>query len=85
MGLSRRFADQGVNVSHQKTAPNYAPKLFAEEAEAKKNNLRKCDFETAMRNLFATNKIHVESYGRPSRPYSRLAVLTVEGKPGDYY
>ena len=73
LDLLRRFADQGRNVSDKPTAPNYAPTAFADEADAKKLNQRKADFKAAMARLFSAGKIHVEDYGRPSRPASRLA------------
>jgi hypothetical protein len=53
---------------------NYAPKVFAAEAEAKEARLRKTDFEGAMRRLFADKKIVVETYGRPSNPHERIGV-----------
>ena len=74
MDLLRRFTGQGRNVSDKKTAPTYAPSEFAAEDEAKKHRLKKDDFKPAMSRLFAKGKVHVEQYGRPSRPYSRLAI-----------
>jgi RecA-family ATPase len=74
LDLLKRFAGEGRNVSEKATSNNYAPTCFAKEAEAKKIHLRKADLEAAMRRLFANGKIHVENYGRPSRPYTRLAV-----------
>jgi hypothetical protein len=35
---------------------------------------RKTDLDAAMRGLFANGKIYVETYGRPSRLASRLAL-----------
>jgi RecA-family ATPase len=74
LDLLRRFAGQGRNVSEKPTARNYAPTEFATEADAKKLNIRKADFKAAMSRLFSANKVYVESYGRPSRPYSKLSV-----------
>jgi RecA-family ATPase len=68
--LLARFAREGRNVSHH-PGPTYAPKIFAAETEAR--NLRQCDLNQAMRRLFAGKKIRVESYGKPSRPHTRLA------------
>ena len=76
--LLRRFSVQGRNVSEKPNAPTYAPTAFAKEADAKDQNIRKPDFEAAMRRLFAGNKLHVENYGRPSRPASRLATGKAE-------
>jgi RecA-family ATPase len=67
-----RYGREGRNVSHKETSHGYAPKVFCKEKDA--NGLRKEDFAGAMRDLFAAGKIHVEEYGRPSRPYSRLKV-----------
>jgi RecA-family ATPase len=72
--LLRRFADQGRNLGDKPTSPNYAPTAFAREDEARTHTIRKPDFEAAMRSLFKAGKIHVESYGRPARPASRLAL-----------
>jgi len=74
LDLLRRFSSQGRNASDKPSAHNYAPAAFAQEADAKTQSIRKPDLDAAMRRLFATNKIHVESYGRPSRPYTRLAI-----------
>ncbi|MGY8660943.1 AAA family ATPase [Bradyrhizobium sp. UFLA05-109] len=74
LDLLRRFAGQGRNVSSTQTSPTYAPTAFSKEAEARNLGLRKPDLEAAMSRLFAADKLHVETYGRPSRPYSRLAV-----------
>jgi hypothetical protein len=72
--LLKRFATEGRNVSDKPTANSYAPTTFAHEAEAKKHHLRKIDLEASMRRLFKDCKIHVEQYGRPSRPASRIAI-----------
>jgi RecA-family ATPase len=74
LDLLRRFAGQGRNASDKPNSPNYAPNALADDPEAKKQGIRRADFKAAMSRLFSTDKIHVEEYGRPSRPYSRLAV-----------
>jgi RecA-family ATPase len=74
LDLLRRFAGQGRNVSDKSSANNYAPTTFADEADAKRQNLRKADFKAAMSRLFDGGKIHIENYGRPSRPSSKLSV-----------
>jgi RecA-family ATPase len=71
--LLRRFADQGRNVSHKKNAPTYAPSLFAKEDEAKKQRIKKADFEDVMSRLFNSNKIYVETYSQHRHQYERLA------------
>jgi RecA-family ATPase len=70
----KKFNEQGRNVSQKPTSRTYAPKEFAAEPDAKPNRLRKLDFENAMRRLFDAKKIYVQEYGRPSRPYDRLAI-----------
>jgi RecA-family ATPase len=74
LALLKRFAHQGRNASDTATSPTYAPTAFAKEPEAKKQVLTKPELESAMRRLFADSKIHVENYGKPSRPYRRIAI-----------
>jgi RecA-family ATPase len=74
LDLLRRFTGQGRNVSDKQNSPNFAPTAFADEADAKVQNIRKADFKAAMSRLFASDRIHVETYGRPSRPYSKISV-----------
>jgi RecA-family ATPase len=74
LGLVKRFASEERNVSHNESARTYAPIVFAKEDEAQKYQLRKADFEAAMRRLFEAKKIHNENYGRPSRPYTRIII-----------
>jgi hypothetical protein len=70
MALLARFDCDGRNVSDKTSSPNYAPTLFCKERDA--NRCRKEELAGAMRRLFEGGKIHVEEYGRPSRPYTRL-------------
>jgi hypothetical protein len=72
--LLKRFLGAGRNVSDKSSSPNYAPKAFAKEAEAKKTNLRSAELEDAMRRLFAAEKIIVQTYGRPSNPHQRIGI-----------
>jgi hypothetical protein len=67
----------GRNASDKTTSHNYAPSAFCREPEGK--GIRKEHFVAAMRRLFASGKLHVEDYGRPSRPLSRLKL----GRKGD--
>jgi RecA-family ATPase len=67
-----QFTQQGRNVSHKPTANAYAPTEFAKEKEAKEAGIKKTDFEAAMRRLLTAGKIRVESYGPPSRGWTRL-------------
>ncbi|MPZ36596.1 MAG: AAA family ATPase [Rhizobiales bacterium] len=66
------FAGQGRNVSIKPNAPTYAPTEFAKERSAREAGLKKTDFEAAMRRLLASGKIRVDSYGPPSRGWTRL-------------
>ncbi len=72
MSLLARFDREGRVVSHKPTANNYAPKDFSTEPEAKTAKINKRDLAEGMRRLFKAEKIRVENYGKPSRPYSRI-------------
>jgi hypothetical protein len=61
-------------VSHNANSKTYAPTTIANETEAKKHQIRKADFEGAIRRLFEAKKIQVENYGRPSRPCTRIII-----------
>jgi RecA-family ATPase len=81
LDLLKRLTDQGRNVSHNLSSPNNAPAALVGETEAKKYRLTKDELKDTMSRLFAANKIHVEEYGRPSRPYSRLAIKPRNSQP----
>jgi RecA-family ATPase len=68
--LFDRLTAQGQTLNHLKTSPNYAPRLFAELREA--NDTAAVIFAAAMQRLLDAGTIRVETYGRPSRPYSKL-------------
>jgi RecA-family ATPase len=70
LALLARYRREGRNVSHKPTSNNYGPANFSKEKD--RNGFRKNDFEGAMRRLFAASKIHVEEYGKPSKPLDRL-------------
>jgi RecA-family ATPase len=70
LALLARYEQEGRNVSDKPSSPTYAPSAFRKERDAK--GFRKDDLDAAMRRLFEAGKIHVEAYGRPSRPYSRI-------------
>jgi RecA-family ATPase len=74
LDLLKRFASEGRNLSHNAGSRTYAPTIFVNESEAKNHQLRKAELEAAMKRLFEAKKIYVENYGRPSRPYSRVAI-----------
>jgi RecA-family ATPase len=72
LALLVRYDREGRNVSDKPTSPTYAPAAFRREKEA--SGFRKEALADAMRRLFAAGKIHIESYGKPSRPYSRIRI-----------
>lgn len=72
LNLLNRFNNQNRNVSDKPNANNYAPVVFAQEKQARDAGVKKSAFETAMRNLFAADKIRLEKYGPPSHPMTRL-------------
>jgi RecA-family ATPase len=72
MGLLRRFSGEGRNVSDKPNASNYAPTAFVAEDEAKKYRLKKPELEQALRSLFRIGRIEIETYGKPSRPFTRI-------------
>jgi RecA-family ATPase len=74
LSLLARFTEQGRNVSDKPNANSFAPTAFAKEEAATKQGIRKADLERAMRRLFDRNKIHVETYGKPCRPFTRVAL-----------
>jgi RecA-family ATPase len=76
--LLARFNRQDRNVS-DKSGTSYAPAIFAQEAEARTARIGKKALVDAMNRLFAANRIHVENYGRPSRPNKRLVTGAAPG------
>jgi RecA-family ATPase len=71
--LLERFDSEGRTVG-ERPGHSYSPAVFSEEPEAKAAGLNKKALADAMRRLFASKKIHIEQYGRPSRPASKLAL-----------
>jgi RecA-family ATPase len=71
--LLDQFNREGNNASSKRTAPNYAPTMFAREKEARQQKIRRPNFEAAMRRLLETDRIRSEPYGPPSRGTFRLA------------
>lgn len=70
LSLLNRFNLQNRNLSEKLSAPV----IFAKEKQARDAGIRKAAFETAMRNLFAADKIRIETYGSPSKGWTRLVV-----------
>jgi RecA-family ATPase len=69
--LLGRFNQAGRNVS-DKTGTTYAPKTFSLEQEAR--GLSSKALDAAMRRLFQSNKIHVQTDGPQSRQRTRLVI-----------
>jgi hypothetical protein len=68
--VAQPFDRQGRTVSDKPNAPTFAPAMFPKEPAAEKTG--KEAFHAAMRRLFAAGRIRVETYGRPSRPNSKI-------------
>jgi RecA-family ATPase len=69
MKLLDKFTAQGRNVSHARTANNYAPTAFAVDPDGKGKHKA---LAAAMEQLFAAGKIKVETYGRKSKAAGRV-------------
>ena len=73
--LLRRFNERLDRVTHLASSPNYyAPKVFADEPEAKQSGFRKGELEDAMKRLMASKRVLVEIGGKESRRQSRLCL-----------
>jgi RecA-family ATPase len=70
LALLARYERNGHSTPATSLPRPHTPRLCFAERDA--NGIRKEDFAAAMRRLFEGGKIHVENYGRPSRPASRL-------------
>jgi hypothetical protein len=72
--LLRRYTDDGRVVS-SKSGKNYAPALFADEAEAKAIQATSAMLADAMLTLFAAKRIREVQYGTASRMRTRLEIV----------
>jgi RecA-family ATPase len=71
--LLRRVCERDDRVTHLAASPNYyAPKIFADEPEAKQQGFRKGELEDAMKRLMAEKRVLVEVFGKESRRQNRL-------------
>jgi RecA-family ATPase len=70
LAMLARYNEQGRWVGPNK-GPNYAPALFAKDT-ATPGNVNHRALEEAMNRLFNAKKIRVETYGRRSRPSSKI-------------
>jgi RecA-family ATPase len=73
LDLLRRFARENRFVSSRPSS-SYAPALFAQEEEAKRERINSKTFAAAMRRLFKAGAIWNEPCGKPSRPSYRIAI-----------
>jgi RecA-family ATPase len=71
--LLKRYTDQNRNVSLNVNSNNYAPRAFAVTDLAKQHSIRLAELAQAMERLLNTSKIINETYGKPAKPYQRLA------------
>jgi RecA-family ATPase len=78
--LLRRFAANGRNVTN-KPGTSYAPTVFADEPEGKEAKVSKAALAEAMKQLFASTKIHLDEYGPPSKRRTRLVEVTPVADP----
>jgi len=74
--LLDKFQAQGRKVSHNKTAPNYAPAMFAKDQKAAKIPGIRNAFVEAMDRLFEAGKIRAAEYGKTSNPHTHLVRCT---------
>jgi RecA-family ATPase len=71
--LLDRFDAEGRSVN-DKSGKAYAPAIFAQQPEAKAAMVTNRALADAMNRLFAAKKIHLESYGPPSKRSYKLSV-----------
>ena len=74
--LLDKFQAQGRKVSHNKTAPNYAPAMFAKDQKVAKIPGIRNAFVEAMDRLFEAGKIRAAEYGKTSNPHTHLVRCT---------
>jgi RecA-family ATPase len=65
--LLRKLTERGTTLSPAPTSHSYAPKLIADEPEAKAARVRKDALKAAMNRLLDRNRIHSEEVGRAGR------------------
>jgi RecA-family ATPase len=72
--LLKKSDGENRGLSHKPNANNYAPTVMAKTDLARQHNIRKAEFVDAMERLFTAKRIIVETYGKPSRPFSKLSI-----------
>jgi RecA-family ATPase len=73
--------EQGVFVSHNNRAGNYAPKVFGQCADRRGYSVK--DFVGAMGRLFDARRIEAQCYGRTGDVRQRIAIAEASGGPHD--
>ena len=84
--LLQAFEDQGRSVSPN-PSNNYAPMIFEREAEA--DGVSKAALARAMSKLLKADRIHIETFGPPSKKRSKLTpgpdpAKTTQGSTGEW-
>ena len=74
VGLVRKSDAENRPVSDNSHAGNYAPKLFASRPD--RQGFTKREFEAAMQRLFASGRIIMQPYGRPSDLRHRITAVS---------
>ena len=75
---------EGANVSGNKAARNFAPRVFASTKEAKLAKLSERAFADALSRLVKADEVRAEPYGKPSDGTKRLVRRVLEtATPGD--
>jgi RecA-family ATPase len=74
MALLVRFALEGRKASAS-VGVNYAPHVFAKEPEAREAKVGKAALGEAMRRLFATRRIRVETEGAGQHERTRIVII----------
>jgi RecA-family ATPase len=72
VALLRKFSEQHRPLSPSKNAGNYAPTVMAENPDGKAFTKR--DYAASLERLLERRLIHIETFGRPSRPHQHLVL-----------
>jgi RecA-family ATPase len=68
-----------MNVSHGKTSPNFAPKVFSKRTDSGGYTMR--EFDGAMSRLFSASQIKLVDYGRKGDIRQKIARYAAEEEP----
>jgi RecA-family ATPase len=70
LDLLAKYDSQGRKLSHKVKANNYAPKVFG----AEKGGITTKRFEQAMERLFEARRVHIATYGPPTKSWEQIAL-----------